>query len=220
MNFTRYAIYYTAPPGEFAHAGATWLGWDIATGLACDPVAGPAAERPGKYGFHGTIKPPFALADGMAPGKLQEDARAFCARLPPVRLQGLHISVLGRFLALTPVGPTDALAALAADVVRGLDPWRKPPTEAELDKRRRPGMSAVQEQNLTRWGYPYVLDAFRFHMTLTGLLDAAGRQTLQDQATAHFRPALPAPLVITDLSLCGEREDGRFQEICRLPLAG
>jgi hypothetical protein len=70
-GFVRYGI-YVVPDGAFHTAGAEWLGWDSVAGI---PVAHPevpglpdAAEvltrTPRKYGFHGTVKPPFFLAAG------------------------------------------------------------------------------------------------------------------------------------------------------------
>ena len=218
MTFTRYAIYYTAPAGAFARAGAHWLGWDIATGEGMAPVAGEASDRPRKYGFHGTIKPPFALAPGTHAETLEAKARALCARQAPVTLDGLQITALGRFLAFTPSGPAEPLAALAAEMVRELDAWRRPATEAELERRRRPGMSTLHEENLRTWGYPHVMDAFRFHMTLTGPLDRDRRDEVLTRAQDHFAGVVPKPFEITSLTLCGERPDGRFQEISRLPL--
>lgn len=181
-------------------------------------VAGEASEKPRKYGFHGTVKPPFALAEGMSAQTLEEEARALCAGLRPVTLEGLQISALGRFLAFTPQGDTARLASLAAEMVRGLDAWRRPPTDAELARRRKPGMTDLHEENLKKWGYPYVMDAFRFHMTLTGPLGNDARVATQSLASTHFAGCVPKPFEITSLTLCGERADGHFQELARLPL--
>jgi hypothetical protein len=77
---------------------------------------------------------------------------------------------------------------------------------------------ALQEAHLVRWGYPYVMEEFRFHMTLTGKAEDP------DAAEAMLRPllaALPlAPYVIESVSLVGERVDGMFQEIHRYTLSG
>ncbi|HZD24872.1 MAG TPA: DUF1045 domain-containing protein, partial [Alphaproteobacteria bacterium] len=45
---------------------------------------------------------------------------------------------------------------------------RAPPQAAELAKRRAAGLTPRQEDLLRRWGYPYVMEEFRFHITLTG----------------------------------------------------
>ena len=52
-----------------------------------------------------------------------------------------------------------------------------------------------------RWGYPYVLDTWFFHMTLTRRLDAAEQAALRPAAEAHFGPALARPRRWRRLSL-------------------
>jgi putative phosphonate metabolism protein len=219
--FTRYAIYYT-PDGALAEAGAAWLGWDVAQGSAAShpDVSGidlaTLTDTPRKYGFHGTLKPPFVLRSGTSPDQLRKALADFCAARAPVTLDGLAVRQMGRFVALTPLGDLSTLRQLAADIVRGFDTFRAPPSEAELARRRAANLSPAQEQNLVTWGYPYVMDQFRFHMTLTGRLVKQDRPG--DVIAAHFNPVLPAPFAIAHLTLAGERADGMFQEIIRLPL--
>ena len=133
---------------------------------------------------------------------------------------GLALTRLGGFLALTPDGDQAPLADLAARIVRDLDSFRAPPSEAELARRRKPNLSARQQELLTLWGYPYVMEAFRFHITLTGRLPKA--QALQTLAvlTPHLAPLLPAPFTITDLTLAGEDDAGLFHALQRFPLTG
>ncbi|MBT9385543.1 DUF1045 domain-containing protein [Pseudooceanicola sp. CBS1P-1] len=221
--FTRYAIYYLPEPGPLADFGARWLGWDVQAGTPAAPTETDLpleqlTATPRKYGFHATIKPPFRLPPGTTPEALAETARALCAALAPVTLEGLCPTLLGRFLALTPEGDTAALSALASEVVRDLDAFRAPATEAELEKRRKARLSPRQDQLLTRWGYPYVLEEFRFHMTLTGRL-TPGQAGATAAALADLLKNVPLrPLEIRDLCLCGEDAEGRFHLVERLPL--
>lgn len=221
--FTRYAIYLTAE-GALAKAGAAWLGWDIATGRAVPHPAWDGLDlpkitaRPRKYGLHGTIKPPFVLRAPHRPSDLEAAALALCRSLAPVRLAGLQVSRLGGFLALTPIAAAADLAALAAHVVQELDSFRADPSEAELARRRQTTLTPAQEQNLQAWGYPYVLDQFRFHITLTGpLKDAEADIPL---VSKYFAPVLQGPVHVRSLTLAGERSDGMFEQIARLPLSG
>ena len=218
MNFTRFAVYLTPEPGDFARAGANWLGWDIATGTGSNPVAGSLAQRPQKYGFHGTIKPPFRLADGRSREQLQSAFQNLCANARPILLQGLVVTRIGGFLALTPTGDFSELADLAATAVSDLDPFRAPPKHAELAKRRKARLTPQQDAHLERWGYPYVFDQFRFHMTLTGPIPRADFDAALASANAFFAPCLPSPFRIASLTLVGERTDGMFQEIQRATL--
>ncbi|MBL8562189.1 MAG: DUF1045 domain-containing protein, partial [Gemmobacter sp.] len=121
----RYAIYYAPAPGAFAQAGAAWLGWDAASGQAVaqpDPGLEAVTVAPRKYGFHGTLKPPFRLAEGQDVTALQAAVAALAGRLAPVSLPGLRLRDLDGFLALTPEGDTRDLQALAAEVVTALEP--------------------------------------------------------------------------------------------------
>ncbi|MCX7567265.1 DUF1045 domain-containing protein [Sulfitobacter sp. F26169L] len=221
MMFRRFAIYIT-PDGKFGAQGAAWLGWDI---LAGEPVAQPQSigidlakitRRPRKYGFHGTVKPPMALGCGYTPDMLEAEARAVASRLSPIILNSLEVCIMGRMLAFVPSGDSAALADLAATVVRSLDRFRAPPTPEEQAKRRKRPLSPSQEHNLAQWGYPHVMDDFRFHMTLTG--PANNVTGVLPVAVAHFAPVLPQPYVIDHLTLVGEDIDGMFHKITRLPL--
>lgn len=227
MEFQRYAIYYTAPPGPLADFGAAWLGWDVATGLpvqhpiihGLDEDIASLTETPRKYGFHGTIKPPFRLSDGKTEAGLKTETQALCSRLQSLTLDGLELSRLGRFLALTVTGDTSHLSTLAAKVVMTLDDFRAPASEAELAKRRKANLSERQEGYLMQWGYPYVMEEFRFHLTLTGRLKADQAEALRESLTPMLTNTLPSPFTISDLTLAGEDAAGRFHEIARFPLA-
>ena len=225
--FTRYAI-YVLPQGALYDAGAAWLGWDAVSGQEVaqpmlDDLPRPVAEltaTPRKYGFHGTIKPPFRLAEGTTRAALEDAAAALLASLAPVELPGLTVRRLGGFVALVPDGPAPDLAALAGAVVKGLDRFRGPPTEAELARRRTSGLNARQEAMLAAWGYPYVLEEFRFHLTLSGRLPEVEADALAARLSDHVAPVLERPYGIDTLALMGEAEVGRFHLIHRYTLAG
>lgn len=228
QDWHRFAIYYLPAPGPLADLAARWLGWDIEDGhprphpdLAGLPL--PVAEitaTPRKYGFHGTIKPPFRLAPGEDAGALQRAFGALCDRLAPVSLPGLALHRLGGFLALTPEGDTSALAALAARAVMDLDRFRAPPPEAELARRRARPLSPAQEANLAAWGYPYVMDEFRFHLTLTGNLAPAEASSVADILAPEIEPLLPRPFTVDTLCLVGSDAEDRFRLIERRVLGG
>ncbi|MBQ4824023.1 DUF1045 domain-containing protein [Leisingera sp. HS039] len=227
MTFTRYAIYYAPPAGAaWSRFAAGWLGWDMEAGLdmphpqvhGLDVAA--ITDVPRKYGLHATLKPPMRLAEGQTRSALEDACAALAATHKPVTLDGLQLARLGRFLALRPAGDETALKALAAACVTELDRFRAPASEAELERRRGAGLPPEQDANLSRWGYPYVLDQFRFHVTLTGKLPKPQLPAVQDALDTHLLPLLPAPFVIRDLALVGEAADGRFHLIHRYPLSG
>ena len=221
--FQRYAIYYTAQ-GAFGDHGAAWLGWNVGQAQATSHpnLAGldvaKITEAPRKYGFHGTLKAPFRLAEGMDEAGLRTAVKALCAQMRPAVAERLEVTALGRFLALTPTGDESAIKSLAAQVVEHLDIFRAPLSADELARRRKPNLSAAHEANLTRWGYPHVMDQFRFHMTLTTRLPRADVAHVKKVVEAHFDPVLPKPFTIDALTLVGERTDGMFVTLKRYPL--
>ena len=227
----RYAIYF-CPAWEdplFARAAA-WLGYDVRSGETLPPpgldgiaedVWRDATAAPRKYGFHATMKPPFRLADGCRERDLAARLAAFCATRAPVDTGTLALTDLDGFLALTPGAGQDGISALAADCVRDFDDFRAPPGEDELARRRKAGLSPAQEAYLQQWGYPYVMEMFRFHMTLTGRLDDAARARFRDAITAFFGAVLYAPLRIDSLCLFVQPSlDAPFQLRERFLFAG
>lgn len=171
MSGERYAVYFAPPPGSplaaFAanwFSGQAWSDWS-------QPGPGCMAEllrSPRRYGFHATLKAPFMLADGTDETMLSAAIEEFAAAQAAFEVPALSPQRLDRFLALMPMAPAPRLDALAADCVRAFDRFRAPPGAAELARRRAAGLSPRQEDLLQLWGYPYVCDEFRFHMTLTG----------------------------------------------------
>ncbi len=232
---TRYALYYTPPPDEplWSFASA-WLGRDIEgktvgprpelTGFDSDWLEESTA-LPRKYGFHATLKPPFRLADGMTADALLSRVDQVAPAWPAIHGSELKVTDLDGFLALTPVERCPAVDDLAAGCVTVFDEFRAPLTGAELAKRRKNGLSAKQEEMLTRWGYPAAMDLFRFHMTLTDRIPEAERSALAPALQAAFEEAAPdledRRLRITQLSVLTERAPGApFLLERRIPLAG
>ena len=227
-GYERYAIYVAPPPGQFADFAAAWLGWDPAAGETrthphIPDLPRPVAEltaAPRRYGFHGTVKPPFRLAEGATIGALHDEMTALAAALPPVALPGLALRRLGGFLALTPDGDSPELAALATEVVTALDGFRAPPGGAEIARRQAAGLSPRQQALLARWGYPYVMEEFRFHLTLTGALPDPEAAAVEAALAPILALILPRPYVIDSLCLFGEAEDGHFHNLHSYTLSG
>ena len=224
----RYAVYYAPPPGDFASRAAGWLGWDAEAGRAVDgpePAGlpdglGDITADPRTYGFHGTIRAPFRPADGLDHGAVAAAVADLAARLAPVVCDGLVLENLNGFLALTPEGCEAALLELGAAVVEGTDHLRAPLTEAEIARRRPAQLSHRQRELLARWGYPYVMEEFRFQLTLTDRLDADVAGPVAAALAAHFAPVLPRPVGIAELCLFGEDAAGRFHLLSRHALTG
>lgn len=221
MSYKRFAIYYLPPSGALANFGASWLGWDVALGQRSSQLdvqgLNEVTSAPRKYGFHGTLKPPFRLAEAHTVSELDAALTEWAQTCAPASADALELVTLGRFLALVPSGETGGLSRVAAACVTALDRFRAVPSEAELARRRKPHLTERQNDLLTEWGYPYVLDQFRFHMTLTDRVPKADLAHWKARAAEHL-PELPSPFCLNEVALCGERSDGQFEEIGRVAL--
>lgn len=206
-----------------ADFGASWLGWDVVKGRTADQFdlvdLRQITKAPHRYGFHGTLKPPFRLSQTQSLAGLETAAADLAATLAPAVCDGLELATLGRFLALVPMGGRPGLQRIAQACVQELDIFRAPAEASELARRRAAGLSPRQEALLVQWGYPYVLEEFRFHLTLTGRLPQEDVQ-LWSERVGNFLPKLPAPFVIDQIALCGERAGGRFEMLHRYRLSG
>jgi putative phosphonate metabolism protein len=224
-QFRRYAVYYTPPPGALAEFGAGWLGWDVARGARASrtiPVEGAEeiVATPRRYGFHATLKPPFRLGPERSAEDLEAAVAALAAATPPIRSARLRLQRLGPFLALVPATDHAPFSRLGDAMVRDLDAFRLPPSEAEIARRRAAGLTPAQDAHLLRWGYPYVFEEFRFHMTLSGRLDAATAARVEAALAPVLAEVVPDPFEITEVTLAGEDEDGYFHELHRYTLSG
>lgn len=229
MIARRHAIYYTPPPGPLARFGDAWLGWDPVAGIErAHPevvdLPAPVAEitaAPRRYGFHGTIMAPFRLAPEATADALAEDLVRFTATRPPVALHGLSLAASDGYVALRPDGDSPALDTLAGAVVEAFESYRAPLDEAELARRRAAGLTPGQDRLLLRWGYPYVMEAFGFHMTLSGKLKPADAERVRAALRPHLTPLLAAPYLIDALTLVAEdAETGRFHQVGRYTFSG
>lgn len=213
----RLAIYYAPPSsGELWQRASLWLGRDPATGdTSSESIGGLSAERRAaqsisarRYGFHATLKAPMRLADGHSESELQAGLAGFAASRAPVAIGRLQLSLLDGFLALTPVEQTDALTGFVGEVVEHFEPYRAPLSEADRARRVQSGLTPRQAQLLDRFGYPYVMEEFRFHMTLTDRLPLEQRDTVIAAATDWFAPALEAVYDLDRLVLYSEPAAG------------
>jgi Protein of unknown function (DUF1045) len=193
-SLPRYAI-YLAPKTDSAlwQFGSSVLGYDAANGLQIDGFRLPsllegqwkvATARARNYGFHATLKAPFHLAEHYSEHDLIAGLNAFAAAQPPLKEIKLQLSVLdhnqsGGFLALTPENPYPQLQQLEAATVQQLDGFRAPLTEEQIAKRRPESLSERQRHYLAAYGYPYVLEEFRAHFTLSDRLPDARALALE-----------------------------------------
>ena len=196
MDDTRYAIYFVPPANsDLYRFGAVFLGFDCYTGadLGCPDDIGldcgewaELTREPRKYGFHATLKAPFRLAPGVTAEDLTAELRRFAGGRLALPAIEPAIQPLGRFIAIVPGERSEDVDRLASDCVMAFDRFRRPLTAQEKDRRLAAGLTECQVRNLDRWGYPYVFDDFRFHMTLTGPIAADRRAAIVALLQACF----------------------------------
>ncbi len=214
----RYAIYYTPPQNHpLTSAASRWLGRDAFSGT---PVAQPPAgamsgedlafhtASPRRYGFHATLKAPFELAADRTEDELLTAFDGFCAAAAPFTIPRIVVRQLSGFFAIVPETPVAPLQRLAEEAVTAFDAFRAPLQEGDIARRGPDSLKPQELKYLHQWGYPYVFDAFRFHMTLTGRASGQDAARLRDAIALHFAGLVDSPLEITSIALFVEPEPG------------
>jgi putative phosphonate metabolism protein len=192
----RYAIYFAAgADSALSRFGAELLGYDAYTG---DELPFPAdashvapdwrdiTADPRKYGFHGTLKAPMALAPGKTEAELSAACATFAGEARTIPVIRPVVDSISGFIAVIPAEPVGELQQLAADCARDFDSFRAPLSAEDRARRKPEKLSERQRDYLDRWGYPYVMEEFRFHMTLTGRLDAERRGPIMEMLRGRF----------------------------------
>ena len=225
-NFPRYAIYYAAAPGSVLDRfGATMLGYDAHQGIDLpfpDGIAVPdwheLTQDPRKYGFHATLKAPMALADGKAEAQLAAACQLFADLAQPVPVIQPMVDSISGFIAVIPAEPSAELELLAADATKAFDSFRAPLSPEDRARRNPDKLTPRQRDYLDHWGYPYVFEEFRFHMTLTGRLDAKRRGPIIAMLQQRFRDTGLRELAIDQIALFRQSgANARFRIIGQWP---
>jgi 2'-5' RNA ligase len=231
----RYAVYLAPEPSSALwRFGCDVLGRDALTGERRSGFAidGLDAEgwrertaEPRRYGFHATLKAPFRLKDGASADALFDAVAALAGALQPFEAGPLGVSTIAAakdraFLALTPLAPSPDLARLESAVVRALDPFRAPLDEAERSRRDPQRLSPRQRETFETWGYPFALDEFRPHFTLTNALTDA--EAFAAALAWHFARRVASPVLRVDALVVFAQQSagGDFAVLRRFPFGG
>ncbi len=210
-SFPRYAIYYAAArDSDLDRFGAQLLGYDAWTGadlcfpnglLQAEPNWRELSEDPRKYGFHATLKAPFSLVSHETEAGLCAACASFAEKPRPIPMIRPIVDSISGFTAVIPAERSAELDALAADCVTRFDDFRAPLTQADRARRNPHKLTPRQCDHLDRWGYPYVMEEFRFHMTLTGRLGAKRREPVLAMLRDRFAAVGMAGLAIDRIAL-------------------
>ena len=224
----RYAIYFAPPPGSELEAfGRRWLGRDHVTGdlvesEAIDGLSGDHQQRITKsarhYGFHATLKAPFALREGYTGDELHKAAEQFALRRKIFEAPPLKLSSLSRWIALTLSTPSPEMDALAEDCVRDFEPFRAPLSDHDIERRRKNGLTPRQDGQLLAFGYPHIFEDFHFHMTLAGPLELPEKDKILDLLRDRAAPLENHPLLVDAIAIYEQPDrDQPFTQTARFP---
>jgi putative phosphonate metabolism protein len=222
MAYPRYAIYYIPEPGSaLDRFGAELLGYDAITGedLAFpDGISQLAPDwreltrDPRKYGFHATLKAPHSLAPGKTEAELLAACEAFARTPRPIPVIAPVVGSISGFIAMVPAERSAELERLAADCVSEFDSFRAPLTSKDRARRNPSMLTPRQREYLDRWGYPYVMQDFRFHMTLTGRLPRERHEAVLTMLKDRFSALSLKTLAIERIALFRQDDaDSRFR---------
>lgn len=214
----RYAICFTPPMASpLSAAAASWLGRNVYSGEPMEPppIAGLRVSEiafhtavPRRFGFHAMIMAPFRLADGVDEAHLLRALMHFTSAETSFAIERLEVARLSQCLGLLPQAPSHQMHMLAARVLQAFDRFRAPLSEEEIERSDPDRLTAPQFANLHRWGDPYVMEEYRFHLKLTGPLGADVGQRLEAPLREVFEPHLARPLAVDSLALFVEPEKG------------
>jgi hypothetical protein len=214
----RYAICFTPAANDpLSHAAANWLGRNVFSGEMVEPTAirGLSIHEvafhtavPRRYGFHGALKAPFRLATEMSEPQLLRELMRFCGTLTPFSIPRLEVARTGSIFSLVPSLPCENVQYLASSIVQQFDEFRAPLSDADIERSDPDGLSAAQFANLHRWGCPYVMDEFRFHMPLTGPVSLIDMSRIERALRSVLEPVLVDPVKISNVALMVEEGNG------------
>jgi putative phosphonate metabolism protein len=228
-KYPRYAIYFTSARGDVLDRfGAELLGYDAWTGgdlpfpsdvTGAEPDWRELTEDPRKYGFHATLKAPIALAEGKTEAGLLAACAAFAETPRRIPVIAPVVNAISSFIAVIPKERSRELEQLAADCVIAFDDFRAPLTAEDRARRNPERLTERQCDYLDRWGYPYVMEEFRFHMTLTGRIQSPRRERVLSMLRSRFSAIGLERLAVDAISVF-RQDDGqsrfRIVERCRL----
>ncbi len=220
----RYAIYHTPDLNEpLGIAASNWLGRDAFGGPATIPELpsdwtkerhAELVREARRYGFHATLKAPFALAKNVNEQELLDAFSALKLAAEDIVIPSLVLRQIDGFFALVPEQPNDLLNEFVGLLVREFDRFRAPLTQGEIARRNPEKLTERQRGHLERWGYPYVFEEFSFHMTLTSRVHGEEASAVRFLLEERFAAFLGKPHAVSHIAIFVEPAPGADFSVC------
>ena len=175
-------------------------------------------EQPAKYGFHATLKAPFRLKRNVKTKNFYDVISHIATQHSRFKIKGLKIVYSKKFTFITSRKPNKLLINLESDLVKHLDTFRAELNKTEIKKRIPDSLTFKQNKYLKEWGYPFVFDQFKFHMTLMNQNNnkLSNKQKLELEKLIY--KISNNVIEFNEISLLGENKNGHFEEIKRFKL--
>lgn len=211
----RYAVYFCPAAGSALDVlGRAWLSVEALPGVSAERWRA-LTVHVRRYGWHATLCAPFALIESANYDDLRREVAGIARQASVIELP-LRLDHLASFLALRPSSSEERVKLLSEHCVRHLNALRAPATDVAW-QRRAPHLDDIELALFRQFGYPYVLDRYRFHLTVSAPAGDAEEHAVQ----TWFAARLAHPIVarIDALTLCCEKQPGQaFEQIERIPL--
>lgn len=176
--------------------------------------------QPAHYGFHATLKAPFELKRSNTLDNLTTAVTAFAMTQSPIELTSLYPRELGGFMALTLEYELESLSSFALNCVKSFESFRKTLSDEDIQRRKLQGLSSRQESLLLEYGYPYVADEFRFHMTLSSKLKEHDKD-YKAWAISEYNRLISKTPVLDKIAVFSQTDrQTPFVQLAEFPLAG
>ena len=178
INANRYAIYFapseTSKIGQFGRlllkrTAKKMVDEGMLTDLPKE-LHRKIIKTPQHYGFHGTLKAPFELHPDYNLYHLDTTLIKFCSSFPDFSIKSLKLQIIAEFIALVPNGEVERLYQLHRKLTEEFNYLCGPLSDFDRDRFLARGLTNGQKKYLCRYGYPFILDSFKFHLTLTSSL--------------------------------------------------
>ncbi len=147
------------------------------------------------------MKAPISLAQGTTEKEFVSAIEAFVATPRAIPMITPVVRAIGSFIAIVPNAPSADLQAFAADCVTTFDDFRAPLTPEDRARRNVAALTPQQIVYLDRWGYHYVFEEFRFHMTLTSSLPSERRDNVLEVLQKRFADLALNSVAVDQLAL-------------------